>query len=310
MRNYAILLLIIAIGACAITPVAARQEVLVNDGGATRQFDATTGAYIGLFFGGDDCMAAGPDGVLYSGHRGSQNIWRVRISTGEWMPAFTGVQSGLSGCSGLTVGPDGKLYVSDTYNNRILRFDTATGASQVVHLSQTINDPRGIAFGPNGDLYVGGYQRYPDYCVARYSAATGQLVETYLASSSLAPTTLVAGPNGDIYAMGQCGGPVYRLNPKTKGLDTFAPWTETSTELASFGVGPDGRMFVATWRLPGSGNLMTYNSVSGTYQPFTTGDLLSNPRAIIVTDVVPEPGGILPALMALGAFSGMLRRRR
>ncbi len=77
---------------------------------------------------------------------------------------FTPHQYG--GPSGVTVGPDGNVYVSDAFSGQILRFNGSTGAYMNV-FAETNVDPTGVVppnygyaapgplrFGPDGALYV------------------------------------------------------------------------------------------------------------------------------------------------------------
>lgn len=308
MKNYFMFFLIISISVSTILPASARQEVLASDSGWIKRFDASTGDYIGKFSGGGAIITAGADGILYMG--GGRDIGRINMATGEHLSNFSGMQSGLSGSKGMAMASDGKLYVSDTYNNRILRFDTATGASEVVSLSQPVVDPRGIAFGLDGDLYVCSYiGDGPQYGVRRYNGTSGQLVETYLANSNIAvPTSLAFAPNGDLYALNQCAEAICRLNSSTKQFEVFLPWVEDrSWGYTSIAFNEDGTMYIGA---TGYHDLLTYNCFSATSVPFTSGgNLISAPFSLVVANVVPEPSSLLAVFMGLGAATGMWRRK-
>jgi hypothetical protein len=64
----------------------------------------------------------------------------------------------LAGPSGLTLGPDGQIYVASLINGLtgypILRFNPDTGAGQIVAQGGSLNFPAGILFLPNGDMLV------------------------------------------------------------------------------------------------------------------------------------------------------------
>ena len=53
---------------------------------------------------------------------------------------------------GLSIGPDGALYVANFSANTIDRYDLETGAVQV--FIDGVDSPVQPVFGPNGDLYV------------------------------------------------------------------------------------------------------------------------------------------------------------
>jgi hypothetical protein len=70
---------------------------------------------------------------------------------------------GLNSPDGITVGPDGNVYVSDPATNIVFRYDASgnplpapgqTGAVFVPAASGGLNGPSGLAFGPDGSLLV------------------------------------------------------------------------------------------------------------------------------------------------------------
>ena len=62
--------------------------------------------------------------------------------------------SGLDRPRGATIGPDGILYVANTLDNEVLRFNPDTGAFIDVFANTGIIFPIGITFGPDGNVYV------------------------------------------------------------------------------------------------------------------------------------------------------------
>jgi sugar lactone lactonase YvrE len=85
--------------------------------------------------------------------------------TGDGMPA---TEAGISGPSGLTLGPDGELYIADTFSGRIRRVDPATGIISTVagdggeyrfsglpnEFSTSLSRPYGIALDAAGNLLI------------------------------------------------------------------------------------------------------------------------------------------------------------
>jgi DNA-binding beta-propeller fold protein YncE len=81
------------------------------------------------------------------------------------MPA---IEAGISGPSGLTLGPDGDLYIADTFSGRIRRVDLATGIISTVagdggeyrfsglpsEFSTSLSRPYGIALDRAGNLLI------------------------------------------------------------------------------------------------------------------------------------------------------------
>ncbi len=61
--------------------------------------------------------------------------------------------------NGITVGPDGKIYIADEHNHRIVRIDDMTGKGWTVFGSEgsgvnQFNQPHDIAISKSGKIYV------------------------------------------------------------------------------------------------------------------------------------------------------------
>ena len=121
-------------------------------------------------------LAFGADGHLYvtnssggGGAAGPHEVLRFQgpqaASPGAALPAvgqsgavFVSSGSGeLSNPSGLTFGPDGRLYVVNTFGDSVNRYDASTGAfidKFVAPKSGGLDIPTELSFGPDGFLYV------------------------------------------------------------------------------------------------------------------------------------------------------------
>jgi sugar lactone lactonase YvrE len=136
-----------------------------------------------LDFGTDDNanpaggLAIGPDGDLYIADAFNHRIRRVEFAAGLIETIAGNGSNALSGDGGpapdagiglvsdIEFGPDGRLYLSDAENNCVRAVDLTTGIIEMIWDGNAPNDgtevdgiflehPSGIAFGPDGTLYV------------------------------------------------------------------------------------------------------------------------------------------------------------
>lgn len=125
-------------------------------------------------------LAVDDRGNLYIADQNNNRVRRVDLTTGlittvagtgemgytgDGMPA---VEAELSGPSGLVIGPDGDLYIADTFSGRIRRIELATGLISTVagdggeyrfsgmaqELSTSLSRPHAIAMDRDGNLLV------------------------------------------------------------------------------------------------------------------------------------------------------------
>jgi sugar lactone lactonase YvrE len=97
----------------------------------------------------------------------------------------------------------------------VLRFNGATGAFIDVFIPAESKVYGGIAFGPDGNLYV---SRPSTHRVLRFNGTTGAFMDVFVsnATSPLAgPAGLIFGANGSLYVCTSDGGAVLRYNSAT-----------------------------------------------------------------------------------------------
>ncbi|HEX2477556.1 MAG TPA: hypothetical protein VHK01_22560 [Lacipirellulaceae bacterium] len=140
------------------------------------------------------------------------SVFRFDDETGAEVPGgIPAGAAGLEATAGVTVGPNGNIYVSSQNTGEILFYDGETGAPLptplpggrdglfAVLLNEDEENPFGapgpLRFGPNGNLYV---SDFGGTTVRVFDGATG--AELAPAATGLGPPGgLTFAPNGDLY---------------------------------------------------------------------------------------------------------------
>jgi streptogramin lyase len=137
---------------------------------------------------------------------------------------------------GVAFGPDGGLYVSsfddkDRAAGYVVRFDPASGASQIIASNNTVKDlhrPEGLAFGPDGRLYVTSFQAGsdPDKILV-LDPATGAEVKSIALDAVGQPRTyaeaILFGPGGRLFAPITTTGEVRSYDVSDGSFVSFEP---------------------------------------------------------------------------------------
>ena len=172
---------------------------------------------------------------------------------GELIGVFSRSSTGgLAPAPHLIFGPDGHLYVSNSWADEILRFDKDTGIFMdafVTNGSGNLQRPLGLTFGPDGNLYVVSSETRE---ILRYDGSTGAFMDVFVPADEYAaeePIDIEFGPDGKLYVSNHAvqEKPIYRYNG-TDGtfIDTFVPPTSRGIAEAEFiAFGPDGDLFVS-----------------------------------------------------------------
>jgi hypothetical protein len=262
------------------------------------RYDLTTGVFLGAFVpagsGGlvrPTGLAFGPDGNLYVASFETATILRYNGSTGAFLDEFVPFGGGgLSGPIGLIFGPDSNLYVNNANAAAVMRYDGTTGAPLpgqgltdaffTAPGSGGLSSPNmGLTFGPDGNLYVGGFGSNN---VLRYDGSTGAFLNEFVSAGSggLGQTrSAFFGPDGNFYVASRANSSVLRYDGSTGAfLSAFIS--------GGFLMDPNYLLFWDTGAGPRSGGagMKSQHIVSNT--PGTTHDAPSDHFTVTPTDVL------------------------
>ncbi len=288
----------------------ARQVLLVPSNSGLIKYDCQSGAYLGTLTGAmyERTSVAEANGILDV--CASSVIKRYDVSTGRLVGSTSLSKNGYGQFGGMALGPDGCLYVSNTYSNQILRCDISTGNVQVVPLATNISQPWGVAFGSDGDMYTCAYlpsQHSSSRVVMRIRLSDGALVETYAGTKDLQyPQWISAVADGSIYALNQCAFGLYKLNRTAGRFDEIVPGGPM-LGFNDMAFTSDGDGFLTQWNQSTSRfSVMRYDASTNALSYFAPSDK----GLVMVATELPEPcAGVVLFSGLAGLISIRLRRR-
>jgi len=156
--------------------------------------------------------------VLYAGARASLKMYRVQLDDPTKIDVIAPVENGVNG---VTLGEDGAVWYTDQTGGNVYRI-TADGMKNKVTM-MTLPDLNGIAFGPDGKLYV---LQYGMGILWRLTVANGM-------ETAREMLIAVGGRNADGIAFDKTG----RVYVTASGLHLISADFKTTTPVAGFGSG-------------------------------------------------------------------------
>ena len=237
----------------------------ITPSGAITEFDLPRSV------GGPYGITAGPDGNIWLttnalGQKRPDWILRIKPDgSATAFPAGTGIGLSGTGPEHITAGPDGNLWFTEFWTNRIGRM-TPAGALTEFPIPTADSAPRGIVSGPDGAVWFveSGFNRT---AIARITTK-GEVTEFPIGGTSLdqlQPTEIVTAPDGNLWFNqthpSAPQGEVGRMTPN--GAVTLFAFPKGGRPLG-MAVGPDGNVWVTD---PG-GNTITRMTPKGDFRQF------------------------------------------
>ena len=154
------------------------------------------------------------------------------------------------------------LLVSSQDGGSVLQYDRTTGTfigAFVAAGSGGLANPDGLAYGPDGNLYV---LDFSDSSIKRYNGTTGAFIDVF-APSGAGGDGLTLGPDNNFYACDAGPNQVNRFDGTTGALTTFVP--NGSGGLSGVGgliFGPDGNLYVSDHS---SDSILRFNGSTGAF---------------------------------------------
>ena len=156
------------------------------------RYDGQTGEFIDVFASeGLDTphsLRFGPDGDLYVTSDANNRLIRFDGQTGT-LGQVLAEGDYLDGPLDLRFGPDDLLYVSNRWNGSVARYDPVTGDALgyfVQPHSGGIGWAFGLAFGPDGNLYVADQSDFRG-AIYRYDGQTGVYLDIFTVGHAMNP---------------------------------------------------------------------------------------------------------------------------
>jgi DNA-binding beta-propeller fold protein YncE len=196
-------------------------------------------------------VAASPSHLLLVGNTGGNDVAAFDERSGRSLGSFIKPGSGgLSEPDAMSIGPDGRLYVSSgttAENSAILRFDARDGhfIDRFAYGGGLVR-PYGHAFGPDGMLYVSSYLTDQ---ILRFDAHSGKPIDVLVTGTGRpggtnGPNALTFGPDGMLYVStegsvrGSFAEPlpseVLRIDTRTGSAEVFIAQPEPSSSSPGF----------------------------------------------------------------------------
>jgi DNA-binding beta-propeller fold protein YncE len=246
-------------------------------------------------------IAFGPDGNAYVANLSGASPAIVRVD-GPFS-ATPGIARDFvtSGAFyDLAFGPDGNIYAAG--RGPIRRYDLVTG-EQIDEFTRgySLAETRGIAFGPDGLLYVSNYDGCPagpTGCtvargeIVRFDALSGEFVDVWLKSGDAGlmwPWKIAFSATGDLLVINWTPAANNVLAARLRPRGSHSIQREIAPTASVFiardawfplyiAIGPDGNAYISD--SAGAGSILRFNGRSGAFIDVFVSDVEGSPRGI------------------------------
>lgn len=190
------------------------------------------------------------------------SVLRYDAATGAFIDQFVPGNNSFPGAgglvspTGLAIGPDGNLYVGSgisasgpAHPAGVLRYNGTTGAfidvfATLPRINGAEGSPKGMLFGPDGNLYVSGGGR-----VDRFNGQTGAFIDVFTnGGDPQGIEGITFGPNGNLFVSSKNTGSVKEFDGQTGQFvrDFVTPLESANTQPYGLAFGPDGNLYASS----------------------------------------------------------------
>ena len=312
-------LLVIVVFVLVCLPLqTATAVIFVGGAGGTgiQRFDEKTGAWLGPLisngqhgYNGTSGMVIGADQHLYvagSDNRDSANIWRFNLAENRFLGVFASLNRPGDFFDDVDFGPDGNLYVTNTNQGTVTRFDGTTGqwlGDFISGLGEGVED---LEFA-SGELFVS----VGPTGMWRFDGTTGAVLGKVRDGVN---DFFTFGPDSQLYQTAWSS--ISRLDPQTGEFDLswnanreYSDGTRNYNSAITFA--PDGYIYSTDVY---HNEVLRFDATTGAFVDVVVPSGLAGleqPLAIVYSPI-PEPATwiLIGTATLLGSMIALFRRRQ